>query len=88
MILICKIFILSNTDGNDEALFDIIDADDESSTGVIRVAGQIDREKVSHALLTVKCFKKREVPRVLHKKYNKTVRSFTSLSIFFIFKIR
>lgn len=61
------------TDGNDENLFEIIDADDESSTGVIRVVGLIDREKKSHALLTVKCFKKRDVPRVLHKKYNKTV---------------
>lgn len=66
------------TDDNEENLFDIVNADDESSTGVIRVAGLIDREKISHALLTVKCFKKRDVPRVLHKKYNKTVGRLTT----------
>lgn len=64
------IFLLFFPDGNEDNLFSILEKNDSA---FIETAGRIDREKMSQFLLTVKCFKKREKPKMMYKKYNKTV---------------
>lgn len=63
-------FYVYSTEGNEDNLFSI---SEKNNSALLETWGRIDREKISQILLTVKCFKKREKPKIMYKKYNRTV---------------